>query len=218
MSELEKLNMEVLEGAKRVQEEQLAMHKRAEERAIKEHNLKIDLLHAELGKHKLPKHNKIIDPEALTAVEKFHNLFGHPVLLYSPSLPGEDRLKLRINLLQEELKELEHAFANRDMVGAADGLGDLLYVLAGTVLELGLKDRFKDIFNEIQRSNMSKACSSMEEAERTVLFYYNIGVEGYIEVKGDKFLVFRKSDNKVLKSVDYSPADLDKILAINCLK
>ena len=94
----------------------------------------------------------------------------------------------------------------------ADALCDIQYVLSGAVLEFGLGEKFVDLFNEVQRSNMSKACSSQAEAEATVKFYLEKdGTEAEIVQDGDKFLVYRIADNKVLKSVGYSPADLKGI-------
>ena len=97
----------------------------------------------------------------------------------------------------------------------ADALCDIQYVLSGAVLEFGLGNKFVDLFNEVQRSNMSKACSTYEEAEATVAHYAKKdGTEAEIMQDGDKFLVYRILDNKVLKSVKYSPADLRGILGV----
>lgn len=210
MNEIEKNNLEVLEVTKKIQDNQLLIQQRQEDRSQEEHSLKMAILRGQYQEQVFQK----VEPSALTEVEKFHDLFGHPIL-YSPALPSQDRLDLRINLMQEELDEIKQAFEDKNLIEAADGLGDLLYVLAGTVLELGLKDRFKEVFDEIQRSNMSKACKTMEEAEKTVAHYKEKGVEAYVEDKGDRVLVFRYPDHKVLKSVDYSPASLiDKVLGL----
>jgi hypothetical protein len=80
-------------------------------------------------------------------------------------------------------------------------------------LEFGLGERFVDLFNEVQRSNMSKACQSLEEAEYTVKFYQDKdGTEAEIKEENGLWKVYRKSDNKVLKSINYSPADLVSLL------
>ena len=118
-------------------------------------------------------------------------------------------------MIAEELKELQEAIDNQDLVEVADALCDIQYVLSGAVLEFGLGDKFVDLFNEVQRSNMSKACSTYEEAEATVNHYAKKdGTEAEIMQDGDKFLVYRILDNKVLKSVGYSPADLNGILGV----
>src|SRR5690606_25647379 len=107
------------------------------------------------------------DPKTLTAVAEFHKTFKHPILA-TPQIPSEQRCKLRVSMIAEELKELEEAIANKDLVEVADALCDIQYVLSGAVLEFGLADKFAALFDEVQRSNMSKACKSIEEAEKTI--------------------------------------------------
>jgi len=151
-------------------------------------------------------------PDALNLVAAFHHTFKHPVLP-KPGIPSEDRCKLRVALLAEELKELEVAILEKDIVEVADALCDIQYVLAGAILEFGLGEKFSALFEEVQRSNMSKACNSEDEARETVEFYRKKdGTECYYLQEGDKWLVYRKSDNKTIKSVRYSPASLEKIV------
>ncbi|RLD25256.1 MAG: hypothetical protein DRI71_00025 [Bacteroidetes bacterium] len=152
------------------------------------------------------------EAEALNNVAKFHEVFKHPVL-GKPIIPAKKRCDLRVELMQEELNELQQAIIDNDVVEVADALCDIQYVLAGAILEFGLGDKFADLFNEVQRSNMSKACESQEEANETVAHYAKQGTEAYIKASGDEYLVYRKSDNKTLKSVNYSPADLKRILS-----
>ncbi|NOT38406.1 MAG: nucleoside triphosphate pyrophosphohydrolase family protein [Saprospiraceae bacterium] len=154
-------------------------------------------------------HNQFPEPTALNHVADFHELFDMPIV-GSPAIPSIERCKLRISLLQEELNELQDAIDNQDIQEAADAFCDLQYVLSGAILEFGLASRFKQLFDEVQRSNMSKACSSMEEAEQTQQKYLKEkNTESEIKPKGDKFLVFRTEDGKVLKSIAYSPANLE---------
>lgn len=151
-------------------------------------------------------------PESLQLVAEFHRTFKHPVLP-DPVIPDEKRCRLRVELLAEELKELEEAIREKDIVGVADALCDLQYVLSGAVLEFGLGEKFKALFEEVQRSNMSKACNSEQEARETVEFYRSRdNTECYYQREGDRWLVYRKADNKTIKSVGYSPADLASIL------
>ena len=151
-------------------------------------------------------------PESLQLVATFHRTFKHPILP-EPAIPDERRCKLRVDLLAEELRELEESIAARDLVAIADALCDLQYVLSGAVLEFGLGEKFKTLFDEVQRSNMSKACRTEEEAIRTVRYYKEKdGTECYYKREGDSWLVYRQSDNKTIKSVAYSPADLEAIL------
>ncbi|MFN5170752.1 MAG: hypothetical protein ACK5DD_14115 [Cyclobacteriaceae bacterium] len=151
-------------------------------------------------------------PEALELVAEFHRTFHHPILP-APAIPDERRCKLRVALLAEELKEMEHAIEQNDLVGVADALCDLQYVLSGAILEFGLQEKFKALFEEVQRSNMSKVCHSEDEAQRTVEFYKKKdGTECYFKREGNHWLVYRTQDNKTIKSVNYSPADLESIL------
>lgn len=150
--------------------------------------------------------------DALRQVAEFHRTFKHPIL-DEPTIPSADRCRLRVALIAEELKELEEAIAENDIVEVADALCDIQYVLAGAVLEFGLGDQFKTLFDEVQRSNMSKTCQTKEEAEATMKHYKETkGVDSYMEKAGDVYLVFRESDKKTLKSVNYSPADLKGLL------
>ena len=154
---------------------------------------------------------KPIDP--LNMVAAFHRTFQHPVL-EEPQIPSPERAQLRVNLLQEELDEFRQAIQAGDLTEAADALCDLQYVLAGAILEFGLGEKFPELFAEVQRSNMSKACKSEEEALATQQYYLERdGTESYIKKAGDLWLVFRKGDNKTLKSVNYSPARLKELLA-----
>ena len=150
--------------------------------------------------------------DSLNQVADFHRLFKHPVL-DQPTIPDAKRCELRVALIAEELKELEEAIAEKDMVEIADALCDIQYVLSGAILEFGLAEKFPGLFNEVQRSNMSKACNSVEEAEATVAHYSAKGYPCHYEKDGDQYLVYRDADRKTLKSINYSPADISGLLA-----
>ncbi len=150
--------------------------------------------------------------DVLNQVAEFHRTFHHPIEP-NPIIPAEERCRLRVALLAEELKEFQEAIEKGDIVEVADALCDMQYVLSGAVLEFGLGEKFKALFDEVQRSNMSKTCHSLEEAEATVRHYETTkGFECYIRQEGDVWLVYRVGDHKTLKSVNYSPADLKSIL------
>ena len=152
-----------------------------------------------------------IDP--LNQVAAFHTTFQHPVL-EKPQIPSKDRCNLRVSLIAEELEELKEAIRDNDLVEVADALCDIQYVLSGAVLEFGLGEKFKELFEEVQRSNMSKACDSEEEAKETVAYYKSErDTDAYYEEREGKWLVYRVGDNKTLKSINYSPADLKGILS-----
>ncbi len=149
--------------------------------------------------------------DSLNQVAEFHKTFNAPIL-ETPQIPSKERAELRVSLLQEELDELKQAIADNDIIEVADALCDLQYVLSGAVLEFGLGNKFVELFNEVQRSNMSKACDNQQQADDTIEFYKEKGQEAYSEISGDKINVHRTSDNKVLKNKYYSPADLKTIL------
>ncbi len=150
--------------------------------------------------------------DSLNQVAEFHKTFRHPIL-ESPQIPSEERCKLRVSLIAEELKELEEAIEEGDIVEVADALCDIQYVLSGAILEFGLGEKFRALFDEVQRSNMSKACDSEGEALATVNFYHDKkGTDAYYVERDGKYLVYRKGDKKTLKSVNYSPADLESII------
>lgn len=150
--------------------------------------------------------------DCLNQVAEFHRTFKHPIEP-KPIIPAPERCQLRVALLAEELKELQEAIEQKDLVAIADALCDLQYVLSGAVLEFGLGEKFRQLFEEVQRSNMSKTCKTLEEAEATAKYYLEKdGTESYIRQEGALFLVYRQSDHKTLKSIQYSPADLESIL------
>ena len=156
-------------------------------------------------------HN-INEPKPLNDVADFHNTFDLPIL-DEPTIPDESRCRLRINLIEEELKELKEAIEDNDLTEVADAFADLQYVLSGAILEFGLGYKFKAIFEEVQRSNMSKTCKTMEEAIATQEHYtQKDGTISEIVERGDEFIVYRKSDGKVLKSVNYSEARIEAFL------
>lgn len=153
---------------------------------------------------------KVLD--SLNQVAEFHRTFKHPILA-EPTIPSEKRCALRVSLIREELEELESAIQDRDIVEIADALCDIQYVLSGAVLEFGLGEKFRELFDEVQRSNMSKSCSSIEEAEATIGHYKESrGIDCYYKEVDGHYLVYRTGDNKTLKSINYSPPDLKSII------
>ena len=146
----------------------------------------------------------------LEMVEEFHRTFGHPIE-NKPVIPTASRTALRIELMQEELNEIEKAIEEENPVEILDGLSDLIVVTLGTVLELGFKDVFDEAFKRVHASNMSKACKTIEEAEATVKKYLKEGVATYYEQVGEYYIVYRKKDNKILKSINYNKVDLEDL-------
>lgn len=92
----------------------------------------------------------------LAAVQKFHEAFGLGVSKNPIAKLSDQKLKLRFDLMAEENEEYLEAAKNNDLIEVADALGDMLYILCGTILEHGMQHKIEEVFNEIQRSNMSK--------------------------------------------------------------
>lgn len=122
----------------------------------------------------------------LQAVQEFHEAFGLGVAQKPTVQLTKEVLQLRHNLMAEENDEYLEAALNKDMVEVADALGDMLYILCGTILEHGMQYKIEEVFNEIQRSNMSK-----------------LGADGKP--------IYRE-DGKVMKGPDYFKPDILKIL------
>lgn len=117
------------------------------------------------------------------------------------------------NFLLEELEEYKQGVENNDIVEIADAFGDIMYVLCAGILAYGLQDKFNDIFQEIQDSNMSKCCNSEEEAIQTVKVRSAEQLEPcHYEQVGDKYVVYRTRDRKVMKSINYFKPDIKKYL------
>lgn len=122
----------------------------------------------------------------IEAVRQFHNAFGLGVLEKPAANLGQAKNNLRFNLMDEENKEYLEAANDGDLVEVADALGDMLYILCGTILEHGMQYKIEEVFDEIQRSNMSK-----------------LGSDGKP--------IYRE-DGKVLKGPDYFKPNIEDIL------
>lgn len=92
----------------------------------------------------------------LNAVKEFHQAFGLGLSETPKGDLGESKNLLRYNLMKEENEEYLEAVQNDDKIEIADALGDMLYILCGTIIEHGLQHKIEEVFDEIQRSNMSK--------------------------------------------------------------
>lgn len=146
-------------------------------------------------------------------VTEFCQMMGQPVE-HNAQFPNQDNIDLRIGLINEEFKELKGAIEENDIVEVADAIADLLYVVYGTACSFGLTSVLKDIQNEVHSSNMSKICHTEDEAKLTIEKYnaeYGVGYSNYTPRYG-YYIVYRISDNKVLKSINYRPANLKPII------
>ena len=92
----------------------------------------------------------------IESVKKFHNTYKLGYSETPIANLGNSKNKLRFSLMSEENEEYLEAANNDDIIEVADALGDMLYILCGTIIEHGMQDIIEDVFDEIQRSNMSK--------------------------------------------------------------
>lgn len=122
----------------------------------------------------------------LAAVHAFHTAFGLGIKNSPTANLDMKKNLLRYELMREENEEYLEAANNNDLVEVADALGDMLYILCGTILEHGMQHKIEEVFNEIQRSNMSK-----------------LGADGKP--------IYRE-DGKVLKGPNYFKPNIKEIL------
>jgi len=92
----------------------------------------------------------------LEAVKIFHQTYKIGYSTSPKASLGAAKNELRYNLMKEENEEYYQAVQNDDLTEIADALGDMLYILCGTIIEHGLQDKIEAVFDEIQRSNLSK--------------------------------------------------------------
>jgi predicted HAD superfamily Cof-like phosphohydrolase len=125
-------------------------------------------------------------------VEKFHETFGINNEKTPLAQVGRDTLMLRYKLMREENEEYLEAAEAGDIVEIADALGDMMYILSGTILSHGMQHIIEDVFEEIQRSNMSK----LDENGKPIY----------------------REDGKVLKGANYFKPNIKGILEKNGVK
>ena len=124
--------------------------------------------------------------DKIAAVHAFHTAFGLGIEETPTAQLTKAKNLLRFNLMKEENEEYFEAANNGDLVEIADALGDMLYILCGTILEHGMQHKIEEVFAEIQRSNMSK-----------------LGADGKP--------IYRE-DGKVLKGPNYFKPNIQEIL------
>ena len=148
----------------------------------------------------------------VSEVEEFNKTFNKPNN-YEPTIPSEKEWRFVYDFILEELQEYKEACERGDIVEILDALCDITYVSLGNGAMLhGLKDKIWPAYQEVQASNMSKACETEKEAIQTVRQRSEEqGEECYFEkIEEGRYIVYRKRDKKVMKSVNYFRPDLKK--------
>ena len=145
-------------------------------------------------------------------VEEFNKTFNKPNN-YEPTIPEEKEWKFVYNFILEELEEYREACERGDIVEILDALCDITYVSIGNGTMLhGLKSKIWPAYQEVQASNMSKACKTEEEAILTVSQRSEEQGQAchFEKVAEGRYIVYRTSDRKVMKSINYFAPNLEK--------
>ncbi len=147
----------------------------------------------------------------ISEVEEFNAVMGKPNN-YNPVIPDEKEWMFVYNFILEELEEYKHACETGNIVEVLDALCDITYVSLGNGAMLhGLKNKVWPAYQEVQASNLSKACSSEEEAQDTVRVRSEEQKEEcHYEKVGEYYIVYRTRDKKVMKNINYFRPDLKK--------
>ena len=142
-------------------------------------------------------------------VEEFNAVMGKPNN-YEPTIPERKEWEFVYDFILEELEEYRTACEEGDIVEVLDALCDITYVATGNGTMLhGLKDKIWPAYQEVQASNLSKACQTEEDAKATVIQRSSEqGEECHYEKVGDYYVVYRTRDRKVMKNVKYFKPDL----------
>lgn len=155
-------------------------------------------------------------------VQEFNKVFGVPRTnkLYKNVFDDNQKLvKLRLDLIKEEVGEFEEAIQNKDMKEVIDALSDILYVVYGAGDSFGID--LDHTFDMVHSSNMSKSCNNEELAIKTVEDYqqkYDAGNSPYdspayrFDEESGLYIVYNKSSGKILKSIEYNAVNFDSIV------
>jgi NTP pyrophosphatase (non-canonical NTP hydrolase) len=157
-------------------------------------------------------------------VVEFNTQFGvlqSATLIPKPDILQQDPVTVEfcLKLIREEMRELEEAVRDNDIIETVDAIGDILYVVYGMAARIGVDADYA--FNLIHENNMSKLCKSEEEAIRSVEYYEeNKNKLGYDSpayrkaVDNIHWVVYNQSTKKVLKSIEWKPVNLEKVLTL----
>ena len=152
----------------------------------------------------------------VSEVEEFNVVMGMDLQNRStPTIDNKDA-EFVINFIQEALDELREAVEQENIQEILDAILNITYVgLGNGAMVFGLKDKIWEAYQEVQASNLSKICTTLEEAEETVkVRSEQQGEPCHYEEVGENYVVYRTSDKKVMKSVNYFRPDLSKFFNV----
>ena len=150
-------------------------------------------------------------------VEEFNKTFNKPNN-YEPTIPAKKEWQFVYDFILEELEEYKEACERGDIVEVLDALCDITYVSLGNGTMLhGLKDKVWPAYQEVQASNMSKACTTEEEAILSVSKRSKEQGEAchFEKIEEGRYIVYRTRDRKVMKSINYFRPDLKQFFTID---
>jgi len=152
----------------------------------------------------------------VSEVEEFNVVMGKDWQNRSTPTIDKKDAEFVINFIQEELDELREAVEQENIQEILDAILDITYVgLGNGAMVFGLKDKIWEAYQEVQASNLSKICTTLEEAEETVkVRSEQQGEPCHYEEVGENYVVYRTSDKKVMKSVNYVRPDLSKFFNV----
>ena len=152
----------------------------------------------------------------VSEVEEFNAVMGKDWQNRSTPTIDKKDAEFVINFIQEELDELREAVEQENIQEILDAILDITYVgLGNGAMVFGLKDKIWEAYQEVQASNLSKICTTLEEAEETVkVRSKQQGEPCHYEEVGSNYVVYRTSDKKVMKSINYFRPDLSKFFNV----
>lgn len=137
-------------------------------------------------------------------IKHWREVFGLPNRTI-PRIPNDKELSLAMNLIYEESDELDDAIQNKSLNEIADAIGDLYFVVTQMAMVCGLNP--EELVQKVYDSNMSKLCKTEDETIQTVSAYLQKGIKTHIEQKDEYFIIKRREDGKVLKSIKFKEPD-----------
>lgn len=143
-------------------------------------------------------------------VQEFNNTAGQPK--HSEIVPFQDLTDLKIGLVIEEINEFIEATETNNRVEMLDGILDLLVVTLGLADYFGFSSVLSEGFDRVCASNMSKFCKTEEEAKASVERYKIVNVETMYKKVGDFYVIYRSSDRKILKGINYEAVNLTDLV------
>jgi len=152
----------------------------------------------------------------VSEVEEFNAVMGKDWQNRSTPTIDKKDAEFVINFIQEELDELREAVEQENIQEILDAILDITYVgLGNGAMVFGLKDKIWEAYQEVQASNLSKICTTLKEAEETVkVRSEQQGEPCHYEEVGENYVVYRTSDKKVMKSINYFRPDLSKFFNV----